>query len=83
MTYRMKKISATLLLIISFSVTSKAQVFIIDDELDNPRIQSEEFFIDNPGWHGSGEDWYTPVGSGTLLFAALGGVYLVGKRKKK
>ena len=83
MTYRMKKISATLLLIISFSVTSKAQVFIIDDELDNPRIQSEEFFIDNPGWHGSGEDWYTPVGSGVLLLAALGGAYLIGKKKQK
>ena len=83
MTYRMKKISATLLLIISFSVTSKAQVFILDDELDNPRIQSEEFFIDNPGWHGSGEDWYTPVGDGVLLLAGLAGTYLLGKKKKK
>lgn len=83
MTYRMKKISATLLLIISFSVTSKAQVFILDDELDSPRTQSEEFFIDNPGWHGSGEDWYTPVGSGALLLAALGGAYLIGKKKQK
>ena len=83
MTYRMKKISATLLLIISFSVTSKAQVFILDDELDNPRIQSEEFFIDNPLGHGSGEDWYVPVGSGVLLLAGLAGTYLLGKKKKK
>ena len=82
MTYRMKKISATLLLIISFSVTSKAQVFILDDELEGPRTQSEEFFIDNPLDHGSGEDWYVPVGSGALLLAGLAGAYLLGKKKK-
>lgn len=83
MTYKMKKILTTLILILSFSLMSNAQVFLLDDEIDNPRNPNDEFFIDNPGWHGSGEDWYVPVGSGTLLFAALGGVYLLGKKKKK
>ena len=83
MTYKMKKILSTLILILSFSLMSNAQVFLIDDEIDNPRIPNNEFFIDNPGWHGSGEDWYTPVGDGALLLAALGGAYMLGKKRKK
>ena len=83
MTYRMKKIFATLLLILSINVTSKAQIFILDDELEGPRIQNEAFYIDNPLDHGSGEDWYVPVGSGTLLLAGLAGAYLVDKKRKK
>ena len=78
----MKKILSTLILIFSFSLMSNAQVFLIDDEIDNPRIQNDEFNIDNPGSHGLGEDWYTPVGDGALLLAALGGAYLLGKKKK-
>ena len=83
MTYKMKKILSTLILILSFSLMSNAQVFLLDDEIDNPRNPNDEFNIDNPGWHGSGEDWYTPVGSGVLLLAALGGAYLIGKKKQK
>ena len=78
----MKKIFATLLLILSINVTSKAQIFIMDD-VDNPRTQTEEFFVNNPLDHGSGEDWYVPVGSGVLLLAGLAGTYLLGKKKKK
>ena len=79
---KMKKILATLLVILSFSIMSNAQVFLIDDGIDNPRNPNEEFNIVNPGYHGSSEDWYTPVGDGTLLLAALGGAYLFGKKKK-
>ena len=32
--------------------------------------------------HNSGEDWYTPVGSGSVLLIGLAGAYLLGKRKK-
>ena len=83
MTNKMKKILATLIIILSFNIMSNAQVFLIDDEIDNPRIQNEEFNINNPGYHGSGEDWYTPVGDGALLLAALGSAYLIGKKRKK
>ena len=78
----MKKLIATISLIFAFAFASNAQVFLIDDEINNPRIQNDEFNINNPGYHGSGEDWYTPVGDGALLLAALGGAYLLGKRKK-
>ena len=80
---KMKKILATLLLVFSFSFVSNAQVFLIDDGIDNPRNPNDEFNINNPGYHGSGEDWYTPVGDGALLLAALGGAYLLGKKRKE
>ena len=83
MTNKMKKILATLIIVLSFNIMSNAQVFLIDEEIDNPRIANDEFNIVNPGWHGSGEDWYTPVGDGALLLAALGSAYLIGKKRKK
>ena len=82
-TDKMKKLIATVSLILAFATVSNAQVFLIDDGIDNPRNPNEEFNIVNPGYHGSSEDWYTPVGDGTLLLAALGGAYLLGKKKKK
>ena len=83
---KMKKILATLIIVLSFNIMSNAQVFLIDEEIDNPRIANDEFNIVNPGWHNSGEDWYeeyVPVGNGAMLLAALGGAYLIGKKRKK
>ena len=85
MTNKIKKILATLMLVFSFSITLNAQIFIVDDDEYNSRY-TEDFNVDNPNWHGSGEDWfeeYVPVGSGTLLLAGLAGAYLLGKKKKK
>ena len=86
MTNKMKKILATLIIVLSFNIMSNAQVFLIDEEIDNPRIANDEFNIVNPGWHNSGEDWYeeyVPVGNGAMLLAALGSAYLIGKKRKK
>ena len=62
---------------------AEAQVFIMDSDIDNPRVETEEFDINNPGFHGSGSDWYLPLGDGALLLAALGGAYLLNKKRKK
>lgn len=73
------------MLVLSFSITLNAQIFIIDDDASDSR-ELDEFNIYNPDWHGSGEDWfeeYVPVGSGALLLAGLAGAYLLGKKKKK
>ena len=78
----MKKLIATLSIIFAISFTCNAQIFLIDEEIDNPRVPSNEFNIDNP-FHGDGNDFYTPIGEGSLLLAALGGAYLLGKRKKR
>ena len=83
MNEKMKKTIATLTFVMAFAIMSHAQVFIISEEGENPRTPEDEgFFIENPD-HESYDDWYLPVGDGALLLAALGGAYLVGKRRKK
>ena len=79
----MKKIIATLSIVFAVTFAAEAQVFIIDEDINNPRVATEEFNINNPGWHGSGSDWYLPLGDGALLLAGLAGTYLLGKKKKK
>lgn len=65
------------------TAAASAQVFVLNDE-DNDRTANsgEGISIVNPGYHNSGEDWYVPLGSGTLLLVGLAGAYLVGKKKK-
>lgn len=74
------------MLVFSFSITLNAQIFIIDDDEYNSRY-TEDFNVDNPYWHGSGEDWYeqeyAPVGEGVIVLSVLAGAYLLGKKKKK
>ena len=66
------------------TASASAQVFVLTEN-DNDRDGSEtpEFNINNPDMHNSGQDYYTPVGSGALLLAGLAGAYLLGKKKEK
>ena len=78
----MKKIIYTLALTLMLSVSASAQIFMLEDS-DSERLESEDgLIIVNPDYHGSGEDWYTPLGGGTLLLAGMGAAYLLGKKKK-
>lgn len=78
----MKKILYTLALALMLSMPATAQVFMLEDS-DSERADAEGgLIIVNPDYHGSGEDWYTPLGGGTLLLAGLGGAYLLGKKRK-
>lgn len=81
----MKKRILTILAAMMLTVSASAQVFLMNEDEDNDRngIPEENISIINPGYHNSGEDWYTPVGSGTLLLTAMGGAYLLTKKKKK
>lgn len=80
----MKKRVLTLLAAMMLTAAASAQVFVLNDE-DNDRTANsgEGISIVNPGYHNSGEDWYTPVGNGALLLTAMGGAYLLNKKKKK
>lgn len=79
----MKKVIYTIVFTLMFSMSVQAQIFIID-ESKSDRVESNgEFVIVNPINHGSGEDWYVPLGDGALLFAGLASAYLLGKKKKK
>ena len=60
----------------------QAQVFIMDEDMDgNRRIGSKEFTVPVP-YQGTDMDEYLPLSDGALLLAALGGAYLLRKRKK-
>ncbi len=79
----MKKILYTVALTLMLSMPATAQIFMLEDS-DSERVDAEGgLIIVNPDYHGSGEDWYTPLGGGTLLLAGLGGAYLLGKKRKK
>ncbi len=71
-----------LLLFMTMSLTMKAQVFMMDGDENYREPENPQVFAGLPETYGLGVDWYTPVGDGILLFAALGGAYLLNKRKK-
>jgi len=71
-----------LLLFMTMSLTMKAQVFMMDGDENYREPENPQVFAGLPENYGLGVDWYTPVGDGILLFAALGGAYLLNKRKK-
>ena len=60
----------------------QAQVFIMDEDVEgNIRIKDSEFTVPVP-YQGTDLDEYLPLGDGVLLLTALGGAYLLRKRKK-
>jgi len=67
-------------------VHAQGGIFIMDDEEENFRGSTTPpaggfIFIDDPE-HDTSLD-YSPIGSGVWLLGALGGAYLLGKRRKK
>lgn len=77
----MKKKIMTMAAALMLAASASAQVFVLEDN-DNQREDVDPGFnIDNPDGFGQGTDYYTPVGSGTLLLVGLAGAYLVGKKK--
>lgn len=62
------------------TMVASAQVFLMGD--DNSRTGTGD--LSNVITHGSENDQtnYAPMGGGSLLLAALGGAYLLKKRKK-
>ena len=80
----MKKIVVLLTVLFMAVVPMKAQVFIADDEFEGMMRQEEsEFVLFVPVQAQDGDQSYSPIGSGVLLLAGLGGAYLLTKRKKQ
>ena len=71
------------LLLMAMASTSQAQVFMMDGDENYREPEDPQVFINLPQGYGLGVDWYTPVGDGIAVLAALGGAYLLGKRRKK
>ena len=71
-----------LLLFMTMSLTMKAQVFMMDGDENYRDPEDPQVFAGLPSNFGMGTDYYLPVGDGIVLLAALGGAYLLGKRKR-
>lgn len=82
----MKKLKYILLIVVTIlfvACPAKAQVFIMDDEFEGTMRQNTEDFGLIVPIEGLDSDQYLPIEDGLLVLAALGGAYLMGKRKKK
>lgn len=71
------------ILFMAMSLTMKAQVFMLDGDENYREPENPQVFAGLPENYGLGVDWYTPVGDGIILLAALGGAYLIGKKRQK
>lgn len=58
-----------------------AQVFNVEDNPDNNRAQTKENVL--IAQQSEEQDRFAPLGSGTLILAALGGAYLCSRKNKK
>lgn len=78
----MKKILLIFSLLITLAAPMHAQVFMLDGDENYRDPEDPGVFIALPTY-GQGYDYYTPIGNGLMLLAALGGAYLLGKHKKE
>ena len=82
-TNNIRKAALTVALGLMMGLSASAQVFMLgeDNKRQGTDINGEH---SNVIYHGSINDQtnYVPIGSGTLLLMALGGAYLMGKKRK-
>ena len=83
----MKKILLVLAIVFTMCFGVKAQhgnsdAFFNNRGSDN-RTGGENAFMGLPSDHGLTGDAYAPLGSGLLILSALGGGYLIAKKRKK
>lgn len=81
----LKKITI-LVLGLMIATASQAQILVMEGEQNNLRnVTTDNGDLNNVLFHESQNDQtnFTPLGDGIMLLAALGGAYLVGKRKNK
>lgn len=84
----MKKILLVLAIVFTMCFGVKAQhgntdAFFNNCESDNRTGEENAFSMGLPSDHGLTTDAYAPLGSGLLILSALGGGYLIAKKKKK
>lgn len=81
----MKKLLFIVVMFFTLAVPIRAQVFVMEEEENEFRNVFGNGEWNNVIIHGSSDDQtnYVPFGDGLMLLAALGGAYLLGKRKKE
>ena len=81
----MKKIFTILVISFIMASSAQAQVFITENDYENPRdgIETEWGVIPQQWITNDQANDFAPLGDGVLLLAGLGGAYLLKKRNKK
>ena len=79
----MKRKIAILTLALLLATAAKAQIFTMENEVNKLRDNVPDPWVENPNEYNLGVDYYGPVGDGIMLLAALGGAYLIRKRKRE
>lgn len=81
---RMRISVIILTMLLAMASPLRAQIFIMDDEFEGKlrqNIPEENLWV--PITALDSDQAFAPLGEGWLLLTALGGVYLLKKRKKK
>ena len=84
-----KRIIVTTLLaaVLLLSVPSRAQVFIMEDDEGSNRINTNGYLPGIPnidvGYDQYDDPSFAPLGSEVLILGCLGGIYLLGRRRKE
>ena len=79
----MKKIIASIVILLALAGQAQAQVYIIETD-GNPRLAADPSslpFI--PGHDVNWDQGYAPVGSGAALLVTFGAAYLLAKKRRK
>ena len=83
----MKKMNKKIMILMSALMlmvgSLKAQVFIMDDEFEGQLRQNEGEYVLIVPVQGTTDDQYVPLGDSALALAALGGAYLLAKRRRE
>ena len=80
---KMKKNIVILTLFLLLAMAAKAQIFTMENEVNELRDPVPFEWVTNPVEYNQGYDVYTPIGEGIALLVALGGAYLLKKRKRE
>ncbi len=81
----MKKIITILIISIFMASSAQAQVFMTNEDYENPRdgIETQWGYIPEQWTTNDQANEFAPLGGGALLLASFGTAYLLGKRKNR
>ena len=80
----MRKVVMLYFVIFALISSANAQVFLLNDNGNRTGATHEELSDLNIPFHLVNYDQaYAPLGNGLIILAALGGAYLVGKKRKE
>lgn len=77
----MRKVLISMAFMALMTGNLSAQVFLAGDNPDNNRVQTDENIL--VAQQSEQQDRFAPLGSGTLILAALGGAYLCSRKNDK